>query len=448
MSEANAVLREDGRLPHIDMALSRKRALAFFNERVLPAVLPGREAVDLSRRRVRYKPGKECRVHYRLKIAGGDEPLYQVVTLTFRRGHQLEEAARAGPGGNGSLPGRSLLLEDESCLVEFFPADYRLPGLRHAVDPEAIARQLRQAGGRFAGSRVIRVKTLRYRPGFTCVLRYTLEDEHGQHHVVGKVYPAGEAAGATQRKLKELSEQAAAHGLVIPAPLDLPQEGDLVLMTRVAGANLDRALLATSSQEEAAPLIETAARALAGFHALRLDAPLARSVEHDFRRLGQRLHRVRLVAPDLAKRAQALLDGLDRAQLATPANERAPVHGDFKPNQLLVDHGRPALVDLDRAGLGDPAVDLGNFMAVLHKKAVVNGQEHFRPLAEAFLRSYLEARAGSTALERRARRYQGVSLVRMVLAKFERAPRSYARRGARWPWLGVLDEAEQCLGRP
>ena len=450
MAEKTRVLHDDTRLPHVRMALSRKRAMAFFNERILPAVLPGREVIDLSQQRVRYKPGKECRVHYRLKIApeGEEKPLHQIVTITFRNGRALEEIAARATGVNGAMRGKTLFVPDYACLVEFFPADYRLSGLARAVDADAMAEQLRSGGGELATASVARVRLVRYRPGFTCVLRYTLEPEGGgkQFEVMGKVYPGIEEAAEMRRKLTSLSEQAAPEGLAIPRPLDLPQEDNLVLMEKVPGANMDKLLLATASEEEAAPLVDLAAQSLASFHELQLEARLARTLESEFRRLGRRLGRIQRIAPDLAAKASALTGALDESKLVARPEELRLIHGDFKPNQFLVEDGRAALVDLDRAGIGDPAVDVGNFMAVLRKKSVVNKQPHFVPLEERFLERYLALRPDE-ASARRARLFQGIALVRVVLAKFERSPRSYARQGPNWPWLAVLDEAERCLAR-
>ncbi|PSN10215.1 hypothetical protein C7271_26345, partial [filamentous cyanobacterium CCP5] len=39
------------------------------------------------------------------------------------------------------------------------------------------------------------------------------------------------------------------------------------------------------------------------------------------------------------------------------------IHRDFYPDQILVDHNRLWLVDLDLGCLGDPALDMGNFIA-------------------------------------------------------------------------------------
>jgi aminoglycoside phosphotransferase (APT) family kinase protein len=443
-----AALRDDKRLPHVRMALSRKRAMDFFNEHVLPGMLPGREVIDLSQRRVRYKPGKECRVHYRLRLSpvDGDRPRHQIATIIFRPDPaELQEVAMPPGGANGALAGKALFVDAYACLVEFYPADHRLSGLARAVDADAMTGQLRSAGGDFAGATVIKVRVVRYRPGFTCVLRYKLESADGKpFDVMGKLYAKPEDAASMRRKLTSLNRQGADVGLTIPRPLETADTEQLVLMECVPGENMNRTLGTTASAAEARPLIDLAARSLAAFHRFDLEGAAQRTLTRYFRRLGQRLGRIQRVAPDLAARAHEVLDGVDFDELTSGASAPTLTHGDFKPNQFLVADGRAALVDLDRAGIGDPVVDVANFMAVLRKKATVDGMAHFVPLEERFLEQYLAARPDG-AVASRARRFEGVALVRMVLAKFERSPRTYARQGANWPWLAVLDEAERCL---
>jgi thiamine kinase-like enzyme len=68
---------------------------------------------------------------------------------------------------------------------------------------------------------------------------------------------------------------------------------------------------------------------------------------------------VGFIRPDLARRTDELARRL-AAGLAGVPSKLCPVHGDFSANQVLVD--RPpevSIIDLDWAGYGDPADDLG-----------------------------------------------------------------------------------------
>jgi aminoglycoside phosphotransferase (APT) family kinase protein len=57
------------------------------------------------------------------------------------------------------------------------------------------------------------------------------------------------------------------------------------------------------------------------------------------------------------------------------------LHGDFKGTQVLIDAGRLAVIDLDSACVGDPAVDVGNMMADLHREAAFADTDYSRDCA-------------------------------------------------------------------
>ncbi len=57
------------------------------------------------------------------------------------------------------------------------------------------------------------------------------------------------------------------------------------------------------------------------------------------------------------------------------------IHGDFSPDQVVLDgHGEPCVIDLDAAGVGASAADVGCLLA-----SISRGDEH---LAEAALEGY------------------------------------------------------------
>jgi aminoglycoside phosphotransferase (APT) family kinase protein len=69
-------------------------------------------------------------------------------------------------------------------------------------------------------------------------------------------------------------------------------------------------------------------------------------------------------------------------------------HGDFTPGQVLLDDaGRTALVDVDTLCLGEPALDLGRFLAYLHVAAVRRSSTAWPLLGDLtalFVESYLD----------------------------------------------------------
>jgi aminoglycoside phosphotransferase (APT) family kinase protein len=197
-------------------------------------------------------------------------------------------------------------------------------------------------------------------------------------------------------------------------------------------------------EREAKESVRAAASALARFHRLGLETGASRSLDSEFAQLRRRALRLRIAAPQLARDVEILLRDISRFELGLPRENQCLIHGDFKPRQLLLDGVRVAVVDLDRVCLGDPAIDVGSFMATLHKKAVLERERHPGRLAPYFLEQYQACSPGSGVGDR-ARLFQAMVFVRMVVGGFERMPRTYRRRGADWPHLSLLEDAAACI---
>ena len=87
------------------------------------------------------------------------------------------------------------------------------------------------------------------------------------------------------------------------------------------------------------------------------------------------------------------------------------VHRDFYEKQVLVDGARTVLIDFDTLCLGNPALDLGNFLAHL-RLAELQGTVDSKPLKEAFLAGY--GAGVSAELDRRIEAYTKSTLLRLA----------------------------------
>jgi aminoglycoside phosphotransferase (APT) family kinase protein len=432
------MLRPDPALPLRDLAWSRSRILELLDREVLPALRPGARVVELERSHTAYKAGKECLVLYGVRTEG--DPAPWLVTITVGPAERLRTLfSRHYADADPSAPRRAMLL-DLPCLVEIFPSDWKLRDLARAADPGAAAELL---GLGPAAARALGVECLRYRPRRRCVLRYRVGDGDAGD-AVAKVYHDGRKAAQVRGKLRRLAPAARPRGLRLPRPRGRPAGLAVVLMERLEGQNLADRLEATRTRAEARPLVEIAGRALAAFHALAPPGRETRRFEDEIGRLRLRGGRLAAVSPDVARRVKALLERIEERLARLGADEFRLVHGDFKPSQLLVEDERPALVDLDRACCGDPALDLGNFLAVLRKQVVLKGSWHVGEVAPAFLAAYRE-RAERPGSEARARLFEVFALARMLVRNVERAPHGLAWEGDAWRPLRLLDEAERGL---
>jgi Ser/Thr protein kinase RdoA (MazF antagonist) len=96
-----------------------------------------------------------------------------------------------------------------------------------------------------------------------------------------------------------------------------------------------------------------------------------------------------LVRPDLAQQASELCDALC-AQKSEWNEQSVCLHGDVHPkNGILLERG-VALIDLDQASVGSPAVDLGSLLAALRYERHIGKltETEEQSLANAFLAGY------------------------------------------------------------
>lgn len=140
------------------------------------------------------------------------------------------------------------------------------------------------------------------------------------------------------------------------------------------------------------------------------------------------------LSPKLARRANELGERLSRL-IEKPTNSMRTIQGDFTADNILLTKDSVVVIDFDSAARGDPAIDLGNSIAILERRAVLG---HISPLLadvaeEALLEGYRCATRGSVPACPAA--YAAVRLCRATLTPFK-------RRLPNWP-----DVAETLLAR-
>jgi aminoglycoside phosphotransferase (APT) family kinase protein len=119
---------------------------------------------------------------------------------------------------------------------------------------------------------------------------------------------------------------------------------------------------------------------------------------------------------------------------------RCSLHGDFSANQVLVNQREVAIIDLDWACYGDPADDLGNFIAQAERYSL-RGElppERVAALKEALLKGY--ALASGRPLPERIELYTAVEV-------FRRTRFPFRAREPDWPQRteALLHRAEEIL---
>jgi len=137
------------------------------------------------------------------------------------------------------------------------------------------------------------------------------------------------------------------------------------------------------------------------------------------------------VLPALSARERRVVEGI-RDALSAPTR-LVPIHGDFSADQVLTGPAGTFVVDLDRAGAGDPHVDLGSWAADEIARGVPRGR------AGAALREGYAA-AGGAVLESALLAHTAAGVLRRAVEPFRRQEEDWPAECER-----MLGEAEALL---
>lgn len=428
--------KEESALSLADAALARRDpgfpglAVALDPEALLTELRAYWPEADLGTARstyIRYKPGTSCLLAYELQVAGGVVPIYvkaysPSAAIKLRNFHRRRGRRRQfGPG--------RVVLEHLAMAVFIFPNDARVAALR--LLPEAQSR------------RSLLCRLLPNYPDLWESTAHTLAYKPERRYVARLLAPSGEQAiiklhsrtgyQGARNKAKGLKSRAV---LRVPRRLGRSDHYSTVVYEWLPGRLLSEAVAATEPDLRA---VTNAGAALAELHAQTAAKLPLLTHQAEAVRLLDVAGGLGMICPDLAGRTNDLALRL-AAQLVQLPPQKCPIHGDFYAKQVLFDGDAVALVDLDEAVRGDPAADLGNFIAHLHRQ-VGRGDlaPHLvNPIQAALLEGY---RPGNNhPVHDRIELYTAVSLLRLAQDPFR-------NREPDWPARiqAILEQVEALL---
>lgn len=253
------------------------------------------------------------------------------------------------------------------------------------------------------------------------VVRYDLTlsdgviDETRPVRWIGKFYESAETAARVAATLRglEAADYMARSGARVPRLVYDDPGLRLLLATFEPGDPVVDRL-----DEDWRAIVPAVARALAALHALPAPAWGNASPEEIVADLRRRVEALCGWLPDQAAALRSALACLERDAAALPA-PAALTHGDFGAGQLLWQRGRLVVLDFDKCGRGDPALDLGNFTAQLRRRALLDGlaapiHEMRNLLLDVYTREAGDAAGDRGNLTARVTWYEHMVLLRRV----------------------------------
>ncbi|MEM6674116.1 MAG: phosphotransferase [Planctomycetota bacterium] len=285
------------------------------------------------------------------------------------------------------------------------PDELRAYGLSHfgfehrafraAVDPRM--QEVLSPGHRLGD---LAIKPLRLRLGRrTLQYRWRILNQRGKTagslRAVGKLMQpeAYELTKQGTQTLLDAGFRGGGDGISMPAPQLTLDEHHFLLQEWVAG----RTAYKTYRAEPVAEHLVRVADVLAKLHRCGATTDRAYGPMESLAHIDSSPSTLAAALPELDDPIRRIVDVVHALSASMDELPTTVVHGDFHAKQVLLDGDRAWLLDFDRVGFGDPAMDVGNFLAIS-----LQDFEEYPALDDhlsAFLRRYADACPG-TRLDR------------------------------------------------
>ncbi len=380
--------------------------------------------------RAKLKPGRKLVAEYAVALPGGAR---RRVSATWAApgvvapGPAPDDDAEARRRGVLAPFHRSWIgWDDGRSTVSVAPVDAAFPQLVRLHDPGHLRDVLRGTPGLTSSvdgaAGEIAVETVRFRPGQRHVLRVCAGDEG--HAFFAKVY-RDERGQRTVSAAARVAGALAAQGGTGTASAGVYVAADRTVLWAAAPGDSLADVVATSGAA-AARHGASAGCALRRLHdaidvAGLPDRPGAAQQADETLRTAELVDA--LLPPVGSRLRLAVVRALDVLS-ALPSEPRTLTHGDVKCDNLLVGSAGVHLLDFDRVGRGDPAADLGKFLADLRWCAAAD-ERVVGALHEALLTGYGAVPSARLA---RARAYEGLLHLRMAARRVPISDPDWAAR--------------------
>ena len=290
------------------------------------------------------------------------------------------------------------------------------------------------------------IEVLKYKPGRRCVLAYQLSS--APQNVIGKVFrdERGLRLFRLQERLWRGGFGPDAPDLIhVSQPLAYIPEMRMLLQERAVGETLNALVTEVGNIRLYA---RRSAEGLAKLHETNLatarsdEEPLGQYLlANELKSLGDFTRDLIEVRPESEETVARLHAALRYWAGQLPALETAtPVHRDFYYSQVLFDGVRLTLIDFDLLALGDPAIDVANFLAHLFFMALdrLNDLEALSREAGLFLETYASHCFVDEAFLQRMSFYEAATFFRLMKVVAVRP--NWSRH-----FETLLRRTEQCL---
>lgn len=378
---------------------------------------------------VRYKPATSCLVAYTLtgadpKTGQTHEQIISGKCYQSSDFGDAESKARAKhTGGDDSVP-PILPVADLNCIFFLYPHDNELDGLETLSDSRKVRRILYQHLDRLPRTewrishKRMRTTVIRFKPEKRAVVRIdtyatNLRTNRKEHVTIFVRHYSDDRGGSEFTLMKRLHDRFSDGAeLTVPRPLVYEPDKRLLFMEGLDG----EVFLPLLTGPEGPLFAARAAKALAALHRFDRAVRPLRTAADCLSEARSTAETVGHVFPESYDATDDIIQKLTHC-VPEPPPHVSIVHGDFYHSQLLVREESEAIIDFDRSYLGDPAADVGNFLAHLRLLGLEGRLADVRSLSDSFLKAYSE-HAGSDPGQERIGFWTAIGLFGLAVRPF------------------------------
>jgi len=256
--------------------------------------------------------------------------------------------------------------------------DVTMPFLDQVLDPVIVQRQFAQClfqnhDNTHREISIQAIRVIRHKPGRRCLIEYDLQvSESSSAQVItliGKIRVKGadRRTHALQQSLWQSGfADNSADGISVPEPIALIPAWNMTLQRKVAGTVATQLFHPNSD----IALVKQIAVAAHKLHQANISPDRCHTIDNELQILHNRLPRVLQHYPDWDSRLKRVLQQCDRLAANTPELRTCGIHRDFYADQVIVQDDRLYLIDLDLYCQGNPALDMGNFIAHMTEQSL------------------------------------------------------------------------------
>jgi aminoglycoside phosphotransferase (APT) family kinase protein len=299
-------------------------------------------------------------------------------------------------------------------LVPVFPFDPGLKPLQRFVDGEGLSdllADLSEGGVTNGALHIGKVQVLGYRPERRALLRVQICTKDRSDYVIVKIArpEMAESYFSVLQALEHLGFHAQAPDqITIPHPVGCSSDGvlwmewvpDPSLHDLVASPNFPSACLASAC-------------ALHKLHSAQLPGLPVYTVDEEKGLLRRLVAHITAVYPQMGKQLEDAFLLVEQSTPDAGPDRPVPIHRDFYDKQTLVGPQRTTLLDIDTLSSGDPALDLGNFLAhfAIRANQMPSRAEGIMAGRRVFIQGY---QTSDESLWNRVKWWKATALLRLV----------------------------------